>query len=218
MAFALGILMLMFAIIGSTYAFSLFGGPTTDFDNKFMSGTFTGEISQNNISMDDSIADWMDSYEDKQRNITYNMSCVKEGEFLTDLYQLQGMAPPEERVFNGVPWKIFYSPAVPTNDANDTTDLEDTSNIVHVYICEADENDASYIINVIAYDNETVDCDGTLYCGLFKDDIQPLLESISFKDAEKAPHMYEVLNITEDDFNTLQGYIEDIKAGNVTEV
>ena len=214
MALALGIMMLIFAIIGSSYAFSLFGGPTTDFDNKFMSGTFTGEVSQNNMSNNDSLSDWVDSYDDKQRNITYNMSCVKDGSFLTDLYQLQGMAPPEQRVFNGVPWKIFYSQAVPTDDVNNTTD---TSKVVNVYICEADEGDATYMINVIAYDNETIDCDGTLYCGFYKDDIQPLLESITFKDAKKAPHMYDVLNMTKDDFKTLQDYIEDVKAGNVTE-
>ena len=214
-AIVLGIILLSFAIVGSASAFDLFGGPTTDFDNKFMSGTFTGEVSKNNVSANDSLADWADSYEDKERNITYNMSCIKGGSFLTELYELQGMAPPEQRNYNDNLWKVYYSQAVPTNGENNTTN--ESSDVINVYICEADVDNVTYMINIIAYDNESIDCDGSLYCGFYKDDIQPLLESITLKDAKKAPQIYKVLNMSKEDFNTLQDYIEQVKAGNITE-
>lgn len=213
-AIVLGIILLSFAIVGSASAFNLFGGPTTDFDNKFMSGTFTGDVSRNNISTNDSLSDWVDSYEDKERNITYNMSCIKGGSFLTDLYELQGMAAPEVRNFNGADWKVYYSQAVPTTDENKTAN---ESSVINVYICEADVDNVTYMINIIAYDNESIDCDGSLYCGFFKDDIQPLLESITLKDAKKAPQIYDILNMTKDDFKQLQDYIEQVKTGNIPE-
>ena len=218
MAIIAALLVIIIASAGASYAFNLFGGPTTDFDNQFMSGTFTGEVTKNKIDKNLSFAEWTDSYTDKERNITYNMSCIKGGSFLTDMYQLQGMAAPEVRNFNNVPWSIFYSQAVPTNDANDSANSSaiDNSSIIHVYICQANVDGVSYMINIIAYDNESIKCDGTLYCDYFKNDIQPLLESITLKDAKKAPQMYKVLNMSKEDFNSLQDYIEQVKAGNVT--
>ena len=117
---AIAVLAIVISSLGAVSAFELFGmdlfgGPTTDFDNKFMSGTFTGDVTQNNVTEDNLTKGWTDSYEDKEHNITYNMSCVKDGNFITDVYQLQGLGAPEIRNYNGQPWKIFYSQAVPNS-------------------------------------------------------------------------------------------------------
>ena len=212
------IVVLIMASLGASSAFELFGtdffGATTDFDNNFMSGTFSGNTVQNEIDDEGPAKGWTDSYEDKEHNITYNMSCVKDGDFITDLYQLQGLGQPEVRNYNDQPWKIFYSQAVP--DSNMTDDKADnkTNNTINVYICEADVNGTTYTINVMAYDNKT-ECDGTLFCPLYKDYIQPLIKCVEFKDSKKAPKMAELLNMSDEEFEFNREYINGIFNGTI---
>lgn len=213
---AAAILALVIVSLGAASAFNLFGGPTTDFDTKFMSGTFTGDVSQNEIKDNNSLTKgWTASYEDKEHNITYNMSCVKDGSFITDIYQLQGLQSPEIRNYNDQPWKIFYSQAVPTtNETNESSSSNNTNNTINVYICEADINNTAYTINVMSYDNKT-ECDGTLFCPLYKDYLDPLLKSIQFKDAKKAPKMSSLLNMSDEEFKYNREYINGILNGTI---
>ena len=217
---AVAVLVIVISSLGAVSAFELFGmdlfgGPTTDFDNKFMSGTFTGDATQNKLAEDNLTKGWTDSYEDKEHNITYNMSCVKDGNFITDVYQLQGLGAPEVRNYNGQAWKIFYSQAVPDNNLTDNeTSGNDTNNTINVYICEADINGTAYTINVIAYDNKT-ECDGTLFCPLYKDYIGPLVESIQFKDAKKAPKMADLMGMSDEEFKFNKDYVDGILNGTI---
>ena len=205
----------LIAIIGvSAYYFGFFN-ETTDFDNAFMRGTFQGQVVENPLSKELNKSDfknWSASYTNNESNITYNMSCVKDGQFMLDLYQLQGLQAPEVRKLGDNEWKIYYSQAVPTtgNESNVTS-----NQTIDVYICTAERDDATYIINIMSYDDK-VQCDGSLYCELYEDHIEPLLKSISLKDGSDAPEMYEVLNVTKDDYKQLKDYIEQVKAGNVT--
>ena len=218
--FAIAVLAIVISSLGAVSAFELFGmdlfgGPTTDFDNKFMSGTFKGDVTQNNVSEDNLTKGWTDSYEDKEHNITYNMSCVKDGDFITDVYQLQGLGAPEIRNYNGQPWKIFYSQAVPSSNVTDNkTSGNDTNNTINVYVCEADINGTAYTINVIAYNNET-ECDGTLFCPLYKDYIGPLVESIQVKDAKKAPKMADLMGMSDEEFKFNREYLDGIFNGTI---
>ena len=219
---AAAILVLIIASIGSASAFELFGmdlfgGPTTDFDTNFMSGTFNGDLTQNDVNDSGPAKGWTDSYEDKENNITYNMSCVKDGDFITDVSQLQGLGQPEIRNYNGQPWKIFFSQAVPDTNITDdkkSSETNNTNETINVYICEADINGTAYTINVMSYDNKT-ECDGTLFCPLFKDHIEPLIKSIKFKDAKKAPEMYEILNMSKEEFKFNQEYLEKVFSGEI---
>ena len=207
----------LIAIIGvSAYYFGFFN-ETTDFDNAFMRGTFHGQVVENPLSKELNKSDfknWSASYTNNESNITYNMSCVKDGQFMLDLYQLQGLQAPEARKLGDNEWKIYYSQAVPTtgNESNETS-----NQTIDVYICAAERDDATYIINIMSYDDK-VQCDGSLYCELYEDHIEPLLKSISLKDGSDAPEMYEVLNVTKDEYKQLKDYIEQVKAGNVTAV
>ena len=217
---ALAVMAIVIASLGAVSAFELFGidilgGPTTDFDNKFMSGTFNGDLTQNKIDDNTSAKGWTDSYEDKEHNITYNMSCVKDGDFITDLYQLQGLGAPEIRNYNNQPWKIFYSQAVPDNNVTDNKTVDNnTNNTINVYICEADINGTAYTINVMSYDNKT-ECDGTLFCPLYEDYIGPLVESIEFKDAKKAPKMADLLGMSDEEFEFNKEYVNGILNGTI---
>ena len=217
---AIAVLAIVISSLGAVSAFELFGmdlfgGPTTDFDNKFMSGTFTGDVTQNNVSEDNLTKGWTDSYEDKEHKITYNMSCVKDGDFITDVYQLQGLGAPEIRNYNGQPWKIFYSQAVPNSNVTDNkTSGNDTNNTINVYICEADINGTAYTINIMSYENKT-ECDGTLFCPLYEDYIGPLVESIQFKDAKKAPKMADLMGMSDEEFKFNREYLDGIFNGTI---
>lgn len=217
---ALAFAAILIASTAAVSAFELFGvdilgGPTTDFDNKFMSGTFNGDLTQNKIDDNTSAKGWTDSYEDKEHNITYNMSCVKDGDFITNLYQLQGLGTPEIRNYNGQAWKIFYSQAVPNDNVNDNkTSGNDTNDTINVYICEADINGTAYTINVMSYENKT-ECDGTLFCPLYEDYIGPLVESIEFKDAKKAPKMADLMNMSDEEFEFNREYVNGILNGTI---
>ena len=212
---AIAVLAIVISSLGAVSAFELFGmdlfgGPTTDFDNKF-----TGDVTQNNVTEDNLTKGWTDSYEDKEHNITYNMSCVKDGNFITDVYQLQGLGAPEIRNYNGQPWKIFYSQAVPNSNVTDNkTSGNDTNNTINVYICEADINGTAYTINIMSYENKT-ECDGTLFCPLYEDYIGPLVESIQFKDAKKAPKMADLMGMSDEEFKFNREYLDGIFNGTI---
>ena len=220
---ATAILVMVIASLSAVSAFEffgmdLFGGPTTDFDTKFMSGTFTGDVVENEVEDNITVSKgWTASYENKEKNITYNMSCVKDGDFITDVYQLQGLAKPEIRNYKDQPWKIFFSQAVPDSNVMDNetaNQTNDTNNTINVYICEADINGTAYTINVMSYDNKT-ECDGTLFCPLYKDHIEPLIESVEFKQAKKAPKMADILNLSDEEFEFNREYVNGIFNGSI---
>ncbi|MBO7444389.1 MAG: hypothetical protein J6T69_06190 [Methanobrevibacter sp.] len=217
---AVAVLAIVISSLGAVSAFELFGmdlfgGSTTDFDNNFMSGTFAGDVTQNKVDDDNLTKGWIDSYEDKEHNITYNMSCVKDGNFITDVYQLQGLGAPEIRNYNGQAWKIFYSQAVPDNNVTDNkTSGNGTNSTINVYICEADINGTAYTINIMSYENKT-ECDGTLFCPLYKDYIEPLVGSIQFKDAKKAPKMADLMGMSDEEFKFNREYLDGIFNGTI---
>ena len=220
---ATAILVMVIASLSAVSAFEffgmdLFGGPTTDFDTKFMSGTFTGDVVENEVEDNTTVTKgWTASYENKEKNITYNMSCVKDGDFITDVYQLQGLGQPEIRNYNDQPWKIFFSQAVPDANVMDNetaNQTNDTNNTINVYICEADVNGTAYTINVMSYDNKT-ECDGTLFCPLYKEHIEPLIESVEFKEDKKAPIMADILNLSDEEFEFNREYVNGIFNGSI---
>ena len=102
---------------------------------------------------------------------------------------------------------------LPGNMTDDKADNK-TNNTINVYICEADVNGTTYTINVMAYDNKT-ECDGTLFCPLYKDYIQPLIKSVEFKDSKKAPKMAELLNMSDEEFEFNREYINGIFNGTI---
>ena len=115
-----------------------------------MRGTFQGQVVENPLSKELNKSDfknWSASYTNNESNITYNMSCVKDGGFMLDLYQLQGLQAPEVRKLGDNEWKVYYSQAVPTtgNESNETS-----NQTIDVYICAAERDDATYIINIMS--------------------------------------------------------------------
>ena len=94
------------------------------------------------------------------------------------------------------------------------TSGNDTNNTINVYICEADINGTAYTINVMSYENKT-ECDGTLFCPLYKEYIGPLVESIQFKEAKKAPKMADLLGMSDEEFKFNKDYVDGILNGTI---
>lgn len=203
------IVVIIIAIVGA-YAFGCFDfSEKTEFDNRFMSGTFQGKVIENPINSSIKYSEWTDSYTDKVNSIEYNMSCFKNGSILMDIYQLQGLSKPEIREFNGVSWNIYYSQAVPSSVSNNSNLNE--SPVMNVYICEADNDGASYMIYIVSSD-KNLSCDGPMYCDFYKEKVEPLLKSISFKDGSKSPELYDILGIQKSDMKELIKQINQVKA------
>lgn len=203
----IAIVVIIIAIVAA-YAFGCFDfSEKTEFDNKFISGTFNGNVTKNPIDSSLNHSEWVASYTDKSNSIEYNMSCVKNGSILMDLYSIQGLGMPEIRDINGVSWNIYYSQAVPTTGSNSTNN----SSIMNVYVCEAENNGASTMIYIIS-SSKDIKCDGSLYCDLYKNQVEPLLKSIKFKDTSKAPKLHEVLGVQESDIPQIVEEINQVKS------
>lgn len=210
----IAIIAFVIVIIAIIAAFSLGtfeSSEKTEFNNKFLKGEFTGNVSKVPINKSMPYYQWSASYKDKINKIEYNMSCLKNASILIDLYSLQGLPHPEIREFNGVSWNIYSSQAVPTTGDNNSK--SNNSSVMNVYICEAEDTKASYIIYIIS-SGDTLKCDGSMYCELYTDYIEPLLKSLSYKDNSKAPELYDILGISKSDMKELVKEIKQAKTEN----
>ena len=68
---------------------------TTSFSTPFMAGSFVGNVSLENDSID-----YARSYKDNSHNIEYNMSTMDNSSALMEIYEFQGLEGPEKRTFN----------------------------------------------------------------------------------------------------------------------
>ena len=54
----------------------------------------------------------------------------------------------------------------------------------------------------IVSSDKNLSCDGPMYCDFYKEKVEPLLKSISFKDGSKSPEIYDILGIQKSDMNS----------------
>lgn len=105
------VIIVIIAILGVIFATGILNGndksnvETTPFNSTFMEGSFVGntKLAEDNV--------YMQSYEDKENKITYNISTVDDSDSLMDIYYLQGISNPEQRTFNGNDWNIYFAQA-----------------------------------------------------------------------------------------------------------
>ncbi|WP_295722143.1 hypothetical protein [uncultured Methanobrevibacter sp.] len=211
---AVFIIAVVFIVSFALGAFST--GPTTKFNNDFMSGSIVGNAIEQPQTNNSNYSKWAQSYKDKTNGIEYNMSTCDNASFLLDVMQIQGGLPdPEIRKINGLNWTIYYSQAVPTTEVNSNNPVNNTDPTLDVYILSTTYNNQSYLVYVVS--NRTVECDGTTYCKLYKEHIVPYLESVHLKHSSNVPHIYDLLGISSSDYKQLVDYVAQYKAGNLTE-
>lgn len=209
------VVLIALAFIASFALESFSTGPSTKFNNDFMSGSIVGHAIEQPQQNNTNYSKWAQSYKDKTNGIEYNMSTCDNATLLLDIMQIQGGMPdPEIRKFNGLNWTIYYSQAVPSTgiDSNNTTNMDKR---LDVYILSTTYNNQSYLVYVVS--NGTVDCDGSTYCKLYTEYITPYLESVELKHSQDVPHLYDLLGISSSDYKQLVDYVAQFKAGNLTQ-
>ncbi len=197
------------AIVGVIFATGMLNGnehtQTTPFKTDFMEGAFVG-----NVSLENDTEKFMHSYEDKNHDITYNISTVDNSTALMEIYELQGVTNPEQRSFNGNDWNIYFTQAVPGNDTNNTNG---TMNII---ICESQAEKQGYLIYAIFGAGSDVNSTGNVFGQSYTDYIEPLLKSVNLKESKDVPKINEEFGLSEDEFAQQMDLIHQYKAGNAS--
>jgi len=206
----LAVIVVIIAIAGYAFATGMFNGTqntqTSPLKTEFMEGNFVGDVKLVNDTQK-----FMHSYEDKQHHITYNISTVDNSSALMEIYELQGVANPEERSFNGHEWNIYFTQAMPGN--NTTQNANETMNII---ICQSQGQKQGYLIYAIFNASSDVNATGQMFSPAYKEYIEPLLKSISLKESKNVPKINEEFGLTEDEFAQQMDLIHQYKAGNRT--
>ena len=177
--------------------------PTTSFSNAFMEGAFTGEVKLANNS-----SDFMQSYEDSQHSITYNISTVDNSTALMDIYYVHGVTNPEHRTFNGNDWNIYFTQAIQGNDTNKK---------MNIIICQSQGEKQGYLIYMIV-DSSTTDLNVSMntFGEPYKSYVEPLLKSITLKESSNVPAIQDQFGLSESEFEQQMNMVHQYKAGNTS--
>ena len=157
--------------------FSLgFFGQTTQVDTKFLSGIIQGEAVDTSY-MPMPVKEYTVNYEDNKNNITYEFMMADTLQVTIKLIETLGGGKITTKEYNGVKWDIYYSRGG--------------------YSCIASGKNGDYCVHVNGFN---VSHDRTLNSDLFKNYVEPLLNSITLKDSNP-PKEYEVCGIPIDEYN-----------------
>ena len=175
---------------------------TTSFSNSFMEGAFTGDV-----KLVKNASDYMQSYEDSQYSITYNISTVDNSTALMDIYYVQGVANPEHRSFNGNDWNIYFSQAIQGNDTN---------NKLNIIICQSQGEKQGYLIYMIIDSKTDLNVSSNAFGEPYKSYVEPLLKSITLKESSNVPAINDQFGLSESDFAKQMDLVHQYKSGNTS--
>ena len=175
---------------------------TTSFSNSFMEGAFTGDV-----KLVKNASDYMQSYEDSQHSITYNISTVDNSTALMDIYYVQGVTNPEHRSFNGNDWNIYFSQAVQGNDTN---------NKLNIIICQSQGEKQGYLIYMIIDSKTDLNVSLNVFGEPYKSYVEPLLKSITLKESSNVPAINDQFGLSESDFAKQMDLVHQYKSGNTS--
>lgn len=175
---------------------------TTSFSNSFMEGAFTGDV-----KLVKNASDYMQSYEDSQHSITYNISTVDNSTALMDIYYVQGVANPEHRSFNGNDWNIYFSQAIQGNDTN---------NKLNIIICQSQGEKQGYLIYMIIDSKTDLNVSSNVFGEPYKSYVEPLLKSITLKESSNVPAINDQFGLSESDFAKQMDLVHQYKSGNTS--
>lgn len=201
------------AIAGVIFATGMLNGNnnsnlgTTPFETDFMDGSFSG-----NVSLANKTEDFMQSWEDKEHGITYNISTVDNSSALMEIYEIQGVTNPDERSFNGNDWNIYFTQAMANNETNYTED-----NIMNIVICESQGKNQGYLVYVIFDGKSDIDHVNSIFGQGYIEFVEPLLKTITLKESQDVPKVNEEFGLSEEAFAEQLNLIRQYQAGNVSE-
>ncbi len=197
-------------VVGFIFMSGNSDGPkeTTSFSTPFMEGSFAGNVSLENGSLD-----YAHSYKDKAHDIEYNISTMDNASALMEIYEFQGVEGPEKRTFNNQEWNIYFGEAVPNTGNNSSNSSNSTMGIV---ICEAQKEKQGYVIYVVFGDNSDVNFTKNTYGDAYMNYVEPLLKSLSLKESKNIPSVAEQFGLSQDEFNQQIDLIHQYEAGNTS--
>ena len=196
------IAILLIVVIGLGISFTVVtSADTTNFNSDFMEGTFVGHVDLKNAS-----ESYMQSYEDSQNKITYNISTVDDTVSLMDIYYLQGVMNPTKLSINGNDWNIYFSEAIEN----------ETGNTLTIVICQCQKEKQGYFIYAIFDSNSTVNTTVNTYGDSYTKFVEPLLKSITLKESSNVPTVSSQFGLTDDQFAQQMELIQQYKAGNTS--
>ena len=173
---------------------------TTNFNSDFMEGTFVGHVDLKNSS-----ESYMQSYEDSQNKITYNISTVDDSVSLMDIYYIQGVMNPTKLTTNGNDWNIYISEAIEN----------ETGNILTIVICQCQKEKQGYLVYVI-FDPDSYTGSLDTNSESFVKFIKPLLESLKLKETSKIPKISEEFGMSDEEFQQQMEMVRAYKNGDTS--
>lgn len=202
------IVVVVAVILGAVFTTGMFTKQernTTSFETDFMDGQFTG-----NVKLVNGSEKFMHSYQDKEHDVTYNISTVDNSTALMEIYEIQGVTNPEQRSFNGNDWNIFFTQAVPGDEnASD-------NNTMNIIICQSQGEKQGYLIYMIIGAKSDINATMNTFGESYTDYIEPLLKSVTLKESKKVPKINEEFGLTEEQFAEQMDLVHQYKAGNTS--
>lgn len=206
-AIIIGVIVVIVAIIGIIFATGMLNEEktveTTPFKTDFMEGSFIGKV-----KLDNDDEKYMHSYVDKKHDITYNVSTVDNSTALMDIYYLQGVMNPEQRTINGNDWNIYFTQAVPGNGSSNET--------MDIVICQSQGEKQGYLLYIIFGTKSDVNSTLNTFGEAYTDYVEPLLKSLTLKESNDVPKIYDEFGLTEDQFAQQMELVKEFKAGNTS--
>ena len=181
---------------------------TTNFNTDFMSGAFVGNAVE--IDSNDTNVSYGASYHDDVNNISYNITTMDNSSALMEIYQYQGVSGPEQRSYNGYDWNIYFAQTMPVIN-NETNETQESMGIV---ICESQQESQGYVIYIIFEDLSKVNFTSNTFGESYINFVEPLLNSVSLKQSDDVPAIYELFGLSEDEFYNQIEIIHQINHGN----
>lgn len=209
----IGVIVVIIAIVGvifATGALNNNSGAKTPFETDFMSGSFVGTVEK--IATNES---FIGSFQDKEHNITYNITTMDNSSALMEIYKFQGVRGPDQRSINGNDWNIYYGEAMPV--INNTTGV-DSNKSMGIVICECQKEKQGYVIYTIFGDLSKVNFTLNTFGDSYTKYIEPLLKSINLKESKDVPAIYEQFGLSEKEFKQQIDLIRQVNAGNLSAV
>ncbi|MEE0943349.1 MAG: Ada metal-binding domain-containing protein [Methanobrevibacter sp.] len=192
---------ILLIVIGVCISFTVVtSADTTNFNSDFMEGTFVGHVDLKNAS-----ESYMQSYEDSQNKITYNISTVDDSVSLMDIYYLQGVMNPTKLTINGNDWNIYISEAIEN----------ETGNILTIVICQCQKEKQGYLVYVI-FDPDSYTGSLDTNSESFVKFIKPLLESLKLKETSKIPKISEEFGMSDEEFQQQMEMVRAYKNGDTS--
>lgn len=205
------IIIAIVVVILAVVAFVFVGGTSntkevqTPFDTEFMSGIFSGNVEKMNTN-----ESFLASFQDKEHNITYNLTTMDDSKSLMEIYEVQGVKGPDHRTYNGNDWNIYFGEAMPA--VNNTTQ-QNSNQSMGIIICQSQKESQGYVIYAI-FDLGKVNFTLNTFGDAYVKYMEPLLKSIDLKKSNNVPAINEQFGMSKDDFNKQLDMIHQIKAGN----